>query len=45
MNYYLTQEQYEELKKFEDCFEWQDMNEAYAKLIEELGNQKASEPV
>jgi hypothetical protein len=45
MNYYLTQEQYEQLKKFEDAFEWQDANEAYAKLIEELGNQKASDLV
>jgi hypothetical protein len=44
MNYYLTQEQYEQLKKFEDCFEWQDVNADYAALINQIGNQKASEP-
>jgi hypothetical protein len=45
MNYYITQEQYEQLKEMGNNLEDIETIEDFHKLIEQVGNQRASDLV
>ena len=44
MTYYLTQEQYEQLREMYNAMESLEALEEYGKLLDQIGNQKASDP-
>ena len=43
MNYYLTQEQYEQLREIYNAIESLEELEKYGALLDQIGNQKASD--
>jgi hypothetical protein len=45
INYYLTKEQYEQLREIYNAMESLESLEEYGKLLDQIGNQKASDLV
>jgi hypothetical protein len=45
MNYYLTQEQYEQLRECRNSLEFEETIEAFDKLLDQIGNQKVNDLV